>query len=278
LYLQSPGPIIFTFGPFTLRWYGLLIAIGFLCALKCALRLAEKLNLDKETLVNLALFCFISGVIGARLYYVALNPAAYLASPLSILAIWHGGLSIHGGIIGGIIAGIAYLRSQKLPVLPYADVITACLPLAQAIGRFGNFFNSEAFGLPVSNDFPLKLYIPPQYRPFAFHGSNYFHPTFLYESIWNFLLFLLLYKLARGKLAKIPGMIFCLYLIGYSIGRVIIEPLRVDTIAYFMHIPVPVLASALTVGVALSLLLHFLQKHEKAIALKESEATKQENN
>lgn len=245
-----------------LRWYGLMIALGFLAALQCAIRLARRLDLDVDCLVNLALICFIAGVIGARIYYVALSIDSYIANPLAALEIWKGGLSIHGGIIGGIIAGVAFLKREKKPVLPYADIIAATIPLAQAIGRWGNFFNSEAFGRPVQADFPLKLAIAPQYRPASYQAESYFHPTFLYESIWNLALFAILYRLSSSNLKKKPGVIFCLYLIGYSLGRVLIEPLRVDTVRYFMAVPVPVLVSAITVGAALALMLHFIYGRE----------------
>lgn len=186
---QSPGPIIFKLGIFTVRWYGLLIYTGMILSVWAAIKLVKARGLDQERFINLALICFIFGIAGARLYYVALNLSYFLIHPAEIVATWNGGLSIHGGIIGGALAGMLYLRSAKLPVLTYLDIMAATTPLAQAVGRWGNFFNSEAFGLPVQDSFPLKLYIPPEARPIAYHANSFFHPTFLYESIWNLLLF-----------------------------------------------------------------------------------------
>jgi phosphatidylglycerol:prolipoprotein diacylglycerol transferase len=171
--------------------------------------------------------------------------------PSEIGAVWNGGLSIHGGIVGGALAGMFYLRRKKLPVLKYLDIMAASTPVAQAIGRWGNFFNSEAFGLPVQDNFPLKLFIPPESRPNAYHANNYFHPTFLYESVWNLLLFYVLYFWVSKKTTRYPGMTTCLYLAGYSLGRLLIEPIRVDAIAYYLGMPIPFLVSAATIGIAL---------------------------
>jgi phosphatidylglycerol:prolipoprotein diacylglycerol transferase len=248
---QSPGPIIFKIGFLTVRWYGLLIYLGMLLTVYCAIKLAKSRGLDKETIINLALICFLSGIVGARLYYVFLNLSHFLVYPSEIGAVWNGGLSIHGGIVGGALAGMFYLRRKKLPVLKYLDIMAASTPVAQAIGRWGNFFNSEAFGLPVQDNFPLKLFIPPESRPNAYHANNYFHPTFLYESVWNLLLFYVLYFWVSKNTTRYPGMTTCLYLAGYSLGRLLIEPIRVDAIAYYLGMPIPFLVSAATIGIAL---------------------------
>jgi phosphatidylglycerol---prolipoprotein diacylglyceryl transferase len=224
---QSPGEIFLTL---TIRWYGVMIALGFLLASIAATRLAKKMNISPERLINCGLITFLGGVLGARLYFVALSWSYFQIHPFDIFATWKGGLSIHGGIIGGTIAGWLYCKKEKLPVLRYADVIASVLPLAQAIGRWGNFFNSEAFGRPVADDYPLRLFIPQEKRPQLYINNNYFHPTFLYESAWDLVLYLLLYFVLAEKLKKYPGMTFMSYLAGYSLGRLWIEPLRVDSI------------------------------------------------
>jgi phosphatidylglycerol:prolipoprotein diacylglycerol transferase len=225
------------------------------------LKMCKARGLDGDKLINLSLICFIAGVLGARLYYAALNPSYFLLHPGEILATWKGGLSIHGGLIGGIIAAYFYLKKEKLPILAYADILFASIPLAQAVGRWGNFFNSEAFGHPVGDDFFLKLFIPVDSRPMEYRTFSYFHPTFLYESIWNFGLFLLLYFGLAPKAKKYPGMTSCAYLAGYSLGRVLIEPLRVDSIANYMNIPIPLLVSAGTMGIALCVMLRIYLKN-----------------
>jgi phosphatidylglycerol:prolipoprotein diacylglycerol transferase len=252
---QSPGPIIFKFGFVTIRWYGMMIALGFLVALMAARKLAARNGMDSERFVNLALWSFLVGVLGARLYYVSLNLSHFIGNPAEILATWNGGLSIHGGIIGGILASCVYLKREKLSIPRYLDVLACVVPLAQAIGRWGNFFNSEAFGLPVGDDFPLRLFIPPESRPMMYHNSKFFHPTFLYESVYDLLLFAFLYFFAYKRLSKYPGLILCIYIAGYSLGRIVIEQIRIDAVASYHGMPVPLLVSAAMLGVALCAML-----------------------
>jgi phosphatidylglycerol:prolipoprotein diacylglycerol transferase len=243
MHFQSPGPFFINIGFVTIRWYGVLIALGFVCAAIMAHHLAKRWRLDAEQITNMCLISFIGGIIGGRLYFVALNWSSFWAQPSEIIAMWHGGMSIHGGIIGGFLTGGLYCHFTKLPVLRCMDLGGCALPLAQAIGRWGNFFNSEAFGRPVPDDFPLKLFIPRESRGYQYFNHEYFHPTFLYESIWNLLVFLFLYYVASKKLYKYPGLLFLLYIDLYSLGRLIIEPMRVDSIMAGST-PVPIIASA----------------------------------
>jgi phosphatidylglycerol:prolipoprotein diacylglycerol transferase len=212
------------------RWYGVLIALGFICATYALSRRATKWGLESEKIINAALVSFIGGIIGARLYYVLLSWGYFQTHLSEIGATWNGGMSIHGGIIGGALAGFLYCRKEKLAVLQVADLCAAVIPLGQAIGRWGNFFNSELFGLPVPSNYPLKLFIPEEHRPIGFESFSYFHPTFLYESIWDLLLFFLLFNFALEKFKKYPGLTALLFLAFYSIGRILIEPLRLDSI------------------------------------------------
>lgn len=240
----SPGAILFQLGPLTVRWYGVMIALGFLAATAAASNLARRIDLDSEKCINATLVGFIGGILGARLYFVALSWSSFAGHPEDILATWKGGGSIHGGILGGLLAAIFYLRWNKMPLLPCLDIAGVALPLGQAIGRWGNFFNSEAFGKPVPPDFPLKLFIPPENRPAAFQNSDYFHPTFLYESLLDLTIFSVLYFFLADKLRAYPGACFMIYLASYSAGRMLIEMLRVDSIMLFGY-PAPILASAL---------------------------------
>ncbi|MBX9686637.1 MAG: prolipoprotein diacylglyceryl transferase [Candidatus Obscuribacterales bacterium] len=251
--LQSPGAILFKIGSLSIRWYGVLIAFGFVCASYFAGRLAKKQGLDSEKLTNLTLICFIAGIIGARLYFVALNFNSYISRPQDILATWQGGLSLHGGIVGGFIAGWLYAKYNNMPKRQIADICGCIIPLGQAIGRWGNFFNSEAFGAPVPNDFPLAVFIPPDSRPLRFHDASYFHATFLYESIWDFGIFALIYFYLSKKLKAYPGLCFLIYLILYNFGRLLIEPLRTDSIMAG-EIPVPIIASAFFLFLSIGLI------------------------
>lgn len=261
--LKSPGPIFFKLGEVTVRWYGIMIAIGFLSAAYFAGRLARRWDLDPEKMVNLSLIAFLGGVLGARLYFVALNLQEYLQRPQDILATWLGGMSIHGGIIGGLLCGIAYAHLAKMGhIRKYADIFGAVVPLGQAIGRWGNFFNSEAFGGPVSNTFPLALSIPMEARPEKYLDQELFHAAFLYESIWDLGLFILLYFWGAEKLRPYPGVCFLVYIALYSTGRLLIEPLRTDSIMAG-QLPVPIVASAVALVMALALIPYMMRRAKK---------------
>ena len=224
----SPGPEIISW-PITIRWYGVLIAAGALIGLHLATREADRRGLDADALTTATLVAMLVGFVCARAYYVAFNWDVYASRPADIPAIWKGGIAIHGGLVGGITAGVVYMRWwRRLPVAPYLDVAAPSLALAQAIGRWGNFFNSEAYGRPT--DLPWKLYIPPERRVPGFEAYDFFHPTFLYESLWNLGVFLVLWFGLRRRLAPRPGALFLCYLGLYSVGRFFIEGLRLDSL------------------------------------------------
>lgn len=226
----SPGPELFQFGPLTLRWYGLLIASAVLIGLNLSSSLANSRNLEKGLISDLLPLLVLASVIGARVYYVAFEWHNYADRPLKALAIWEGGIAIHGALLAGTLTLVLFARWRQQPFLDLLDVLVPSVALGQAIGRWGNFFNSEAFGVPT--DLPWKLFIPYQNRPLIYTDSEFFHPTFLYESLWNLALFFLLITLfnrGRNQSVRLPsGALSCLYLVGYSLGRVWIEGLRID--------------------------------------------------
>ena len=259
--LTSPGAVAFHAGPISVRWYGILITAGFLAAAWAATSLARKRDIDVDHLLNGSLLGFVAGVIGARLYFVALSWPVFATHPSEIFAIWLGGLSIHGGIIGGVLAGFLYCRYAKLSFASASDIIGATLPLAQAIGRWGNFFNSEAFGKPVGSEFPLAVQIPLAQRPAGMENFAYYQATFLYESVWDLFIFFVIYFYLFDRLKKYPGINFFIYLLLYSIGRALIEPLRTDSIM-MGGMPVPLVISlVLCVGAGLGVV--FVWQHYK---------------
>ncbi|MEL6494509.1 MAG: prolipoprotein diacylglyceryl transferase [Cyanobacteria bacterium J06623_7] len=232
---QSPGPIIFELGPIVLRWYGLLIATAVLLGVTLSQYLAKQRRFNPELLGDLAIWLVIGAIPCARLYYVAFQWEQYARRPWwHALAVWEGGIAIHGAIIGGTLATIIFARVNRVSLWQLLDLVAPSLILGQAIGRWGNFFNSEAFGKPA--DLPWKLFIAPQYRPLDLIDFEFFHPTFLYESLWNLGIFVLLLwlffegrKKQNQNLLK-TGTIAATYLIGYSLGRVWIEWLRTDSL------------------------------------------------
>lgn len=229
---QSPGPIIVELGSLALRWYGLLIAAAVLIGVTLSQYLAKRRNINPDLIADFAIWLVIAAIPSARLYYVLFEWEEYAQRPEDIVAIWKGGIAIHGAILGGILAAVIFARFQKISVWRIADVVMPSVILGQAIGRWGNFFNSEAFGAPT--DLPWKLYIPPANRPPQYINYEYFHPTFLYESLWNLMVFALLMYLffwgLRHPGRYKVGTIALVYMIAYSSGRVWIEGLRTDSL------------------------------------------------
>lgn len=260
---QSPGPIIFEIGPVVVRWYGLLIASAVLIGVTLSQYLAKFRNVNPEFLGDLAIWLVVAAIPCARLYYVLFEWQEYAQRPGDIIAIWKGGIAIHGAIIGGTIATILFARWKRISFWQLLDLVAPSLILGQAIGRWGNFFNSEAFGKPT--DLPWKLYIAPNYRPLELLNFDYFHPTFLYESLWNLGVFILLLSLFFWGLKQYnrlkTGTIAAVYLIAYSLGRVWIEWLRTDSLMLGpLKIAQIVSLSAIALGLAILAWLYWFKR------------------
>lgn len=251
----SPGPLVFQLGPFSLRWYGLLIAAAVLVGLGLAMRLGRRRGIDPNLIADLLPVLVLGAVVGARIYYVLLEWRQYQGRWGEMLAVWNGGIAIHGALIGGTLALLLFCRWRRQPFWPLLDVLVPAVALGQAIGRWGNFFNSEAFGLPT--DLPWKLTIPLEHRPAEFLQQSTFHPTFLYESLWNLgvcgLLLVLFQQASRGRIQLPAGALSCVYLMAYSTGRVWIESLRLDPLC-LLATP-PFCAGGLRMAQLMSLLL-----------------------
>jgi len=231
LAFQSPGPILVKLGPLTVRWYGLLIATAVLVGVNLSQYLAKRRHINPDLLGDLAIWLVIGAIPAARLYYVLFEWSEYAQHPERIIAIWQGGIAIHGAILGGIVATLIFSRLKQVSFWQLADLVAPSLILGQTLGRWGNFFNSEAFGRPT--DLPWKLFIPPDRRPPEYANFAYFHPTFLYESLWDLMVFgLLLTLFFRGlKEPRLKvGTLSMVYLVTYSLGRLWIEGLRTDSL------------------------------------------------
>ncbi|WP_341525583.1 prolipoprotein diacylglyceryl transferase [Nostoc sp. UHCC 0302] len=228
----SPGPILLKIGPLTIRWYGLLIATAVLIGVILSQNLAKRRNVNPELLSDLFFWLLIGAIPGARLYYVLFRWSEYAPNPEKIIAIWEGGIAIHGAILGGVTAALIFAKLKKVSFWQLADLVAPSLILGQAIGRWGNFFNSEAFGGPTN--LPWKLYIPLDHRPPEYANFDYFHPTFLYESLWDLGVFALLITLFFRSLSGKPrlkvGTLFLIYWVAYSLGRLWIEGFRTDSL------------------------------------------------
>ncbi len=212
-------PVAFEIFDIPIRWYGIFIALAFLLGTVLALREAKRRGLNEEILIDLLLFIIPAALIGARLHFVIFRWDNYMSNPMEILNIRGGGLAIHGGIIAAVIVGYIFCRVRKVRFWELADIIAPSLILGQAIGRWGNYVNQEAYGGPT--DLPWGIMI----------DGVKVHPTFFYESIWNFTVFLFLVWYTRKK-SKVDGEVFLLYVMLYSLARFFIEGLRTDSLMF----------------------------------------------
>lgn len=242
-------PVAFSIFGMEVRWYGIIIALAVVVGTLLALREAKRRGLPEDTLLDFLLFAIPGAIIGARAYYVIFSWDYYKNNPGEVLNIRGGGLAIHGAVIAGIIIAIIFCRVKKLSFWTIGDIVAPSLILGQAIGRWGNFANQEAHGGPT--DLPWGIIV----------DGVKVHPTFLYESIWNFLVFLFLmwYK----KRAKVEGEVFLLYIILYSLARGLIEGLRTDSLMWG-NFRVAQLISLATIIIGIVLLLS-IRKKNKAI-------------
>ncbi len=240
---KSPGSIAFSIGSIDVHYYGIIMAFAILIGLLTILFIKKRYykDISTDTICDITFLLIVFGIISARLYYVILDSNYFMKNPFEIPAIWNGGISIQGAILGGIITGYIYSKLNKIDFLRYADLFSFGIIIGQAIGRWGNFFNSEAFGLPAQ--IPWKLYIPYAQRPDFFKEFEYFHPAFLYESLINICIFIVLCIILTKYKQRKNGFIFFLYIILYSIGRLIVESIRLDSVLNINNIHIAHIAA-----------------------------------
>ncbi|MFV0524440.1 MAG: prolipoprotein diacylglyceryl transferase [Acidimicrobiales bacterium] len=225
--IPSPSANSISIGPIDLRAYGFLIALGVLAGVWVSSRRLAQDGLDPEIIPNLAVWVLPAAIIGARIYFVLTNWHRFSGDLGAAFRLWEGGLGIPGGVLLGGLVAVVYLRIHKIPFAPVADATALGLPVGQIIGRFGNWFNQELYGRPT--DLPWGLEIDPDHRLTGYHDYALFHPTFLYEILWNIGLVVFLFWIDRKQVLK-PGGLFATYLIGYGIGRILIETVRIDPV------------------------------------------------
>ncbi|HEE2099386.1 TPA: prolipoprotein diacylglyceryl transferase [Staphylococcus aureus] len=246
-------PVAFNLGPLSVRWYGIIIAVGILLGYFVAQRALVKAGLHKDTLVDIIFYSALFGFIAARIYFVIFQWPYYAENPSEIIKIWHGGIAIHGGLIGGFIAGVIVCKVKNLNSFQIGDIVAPSIILAQGIGRWGNFMNHEAHGGSVSRAFLEQLHLPNFIIENMYINGQYYHPTFLYESIWDVAGFIILVNIRKHlKL----GETFFLYLTWYSIGRFFIEGLRTDSLMLTSNIRVAQLVSILLILISISLIVY----------------------
>lgn len=249
LHTTIPHSIFIQIGPLTIRYYGLFLLLAILAALFLIIKITSWYNIKKETIIDLSIYLLIGGILGARIYDIFLELPYYIYHPLQMLQIWKGGLAIHGGLLGGFIALYIFTRKYKISILKLSAIIVPGLALGQAIGRWGNWFNQELFGLPSN----LAWSIPISYnnRPDAYLNYNFFHPTFLYESLacllLAFLLFYLHWRWYKNISEKKLLIIISSYLSSYAFIRFMLEFIKIDYTPIFFGLRWPQVASLIMI-------------------------------
>lgn len=255
---QPIDPVAFSIGPLSVAWYGLIIGTGIVLGYLLANREADRLGMPKDMFADLLIWAVPIAIISARIYYVIFQWDYFSQNPGEIVAIWNGGIAIHGALIGSVATGYVFAKRKGLSFWKIVDIAAPSIILGQMLGRWGNFINQEAHGGEVSRSFLEGLMIPDwiiNQMYIEVNGSfAYYHPTFLYESVWNFVGLILL--LLLRKVNPLRGEIFLSYVIWYSVGRTFVEGLRTDSLMLTETIRVAQAISILLVIVAVGLILY----------------------
>ena len=274
LALPSPSQGVWYLGPIPIRAYGLIIACAILIAVYWAARRYETRGGDRELFYDIALWAVPGGIIGARIYHVITSPDAYFGkngNPIMALAIWNGGLGIWGAVAGGALAAWLVVRHRGQRLGPVADSLAVPLLAAQAIGRWGNWFNQELFGAPTT--LPWGLRIDGAHMPLGYASGTLFHPTFLYESLWNLAGVAALLLIDKHRSVK-SGQLFSSYIMVYTLGRVWIEMLRIDDAHHFLGLRINVWTSIVVFILGLVCYL-YTGKRAASTTLTEAEITRE---
>ena len=272
----------FKIGSVEIKWYAICIMLGFALAILYCLRQGKKQGFKSDVFVDLAIIAMVFGLIGARLYYVAFRLDQYIKDPIKILYIWEGGLAIYGGVILVVLASFVYCRVKKQPFLKLADIAAPALLIGQAVGRWGNFFNQEAFG--VNTDLPWGMtgnIIADNIRSEAadikerfgiiLDSSKSVHPTFLYESLWCLLGVFVLWLFYK-KFKKFDGEVALMYCAWYGLERMFVEGLRTDSLILFANVRVSQLVAAVTFLAAVVLIIVFRVRKRRKKALDDDDS------
>lgn len=238
---QSPGEIAFSIFSFPIYYYGIFLALAIGVGVWLADFLYRKYYDGESHIFDFIHYVILLGIVGARLYYCLVNYSYYFSNPLEIFNVRQGGLSIHGMIIVGIVSLFVFSKIYKNSFLKLADVFLCATAFSQSIGRWGNFFNSEAFGYPTN--LPWKIFIPLSQRPVEYLNYDFFHPTFLYESILDFCIFLVLLYILKRRVKA--GTVACVYLVLYAVVRIFVEYFRIDSCLSVFGFPIAQVVSVL---------------------------------
>ncbi len=276
LHTNIPNSILINIGSIKIYWYGLFIVTGILVGMIVVLKLSEKYKISKETIIDSVFYLIAGGIIGARAYHVLLELPYYLNNPVEIIKIWQGGIAIHGAILAGIVITYFFAKKHKINFWQLLAIYAPGLAIGQAIGRWGNYFNQELFGLPTN--LPWGIPIEPVNRMLEYYGANYYHPTFLYESFGSLLIFVVLIFVHRffikkeyppeadqPRAGKFYEIIVLLYLGLYSILRFCMEFVRIDKTPEILNLRFPQIISLL---ILLIISVYLIKNRKKYLLLK----------
>ncbi|MFE8696550.1 prolipoprotein diacylglyceryl transferase [Cytobacillus sp. FJAT-53684] len=267
--IQPLNPIVFSLGPISVRWYGLIIGIGIALALMIVMREGEKRGIKKDLFADLMLWAIPIAILSARIYYVIFQWDFYSQNPGEIIKIWEGGIAIHGALIGSVITAVVFAKKRGVSFWKIADITAPGLILGQAIGRWGNFMNQEAHGGEVTRAFLENLHLPEFIINQMYINGTYYHPTFLYESIWNIIGFVILILLRKVNLRR--GESFLTYVIWYSVGRFFVEGMRTDSLMLTEQLRMAqTISIALVIGAVILIILRRMKGYADARYLDES--------
>jgi phosphatidylglycerol---prolipoprotein diacylglyceryl transferase len=252
--IRPLNPLAIDIGPIQVHWYGVIIITGLVLAMWLVIRESERRHLEKETFPDLLLWAIPIAIISARIYYVIFEWDFYSKNLAQIPKIWEGGIAIHGALIGSVLTGYFFAKSKGISFWKLADIAAPSIILGQAIGRWGNFMNQEAHGGEVTRSFLENLYLPDFIINQMYINGAYYHPTFLYESLWNFLGVILLISLRKVNLRR--GELFLTYVIWYSVGRFFVEGLRTDSLMLTEHLRVAQTISIFLIVLSIILIIY----------------------
>ncbi|NMD68895.1 prolipoprotein diacylglyceryl transferase [Bacillus sp. DNRA2] len=259
--IQPLDPIAFSLGPFAVHWYGVIIGSGLALALWLAIREADRRGLPKDTFPDLMVWAIPIAIISARIYYVIFQWDFYQNHPGEMIKIWNGGIAIHGALIGSVLTTYFFAKSKQLSFWKIADIAAPSIILGQAIGRWGNFMNQEAHGGEVTRAFLENLHLPTFIIDQMYINGIYYHPTFLYESLWDFVGVILLIALRKVNLGR--GEIFLSYMFWYSIGRFFVEGLRTDSLMLTENLR---MAQTISIGLIVLAVALFIYRRKSGLA------------
>ena len=265
--LGAMDPIAISIGPIDVRWYGVIIAFGIVLAFIVAQREMVKRGFHPDFLTDLLIWAVPLAILGARLYYVSSKWEYYGQNPGQILQVWEGGLAIHGALIASFITAYVFTKKRGVSFLKLTDIAAPSLLIGQTVGRWGNFMNQEAHGGPVSRTFLENLQLPDWIINQMYIDGTYYHPTFLYESIWNFIGLIIMLLLRRVNLLR--GEMLMFYIIWYSSARYFIEGMRTDSL-YVGDIRIAQLVSVVSIIGALIIIFYRRMKSKETARYKDA--------